>query len=595
MIALKDINLSFKNDLIIKSNLFIEDNQITVLYGPSGSGKSSLLYDIALITNYSKFNYFFDNVNITHFSEDELRHIQQTKMSVVFQNIPLFENLTLIENLKFFSSMTHKYFDEEKARTYLTDFEIFNDDNTDISSLSGGERQRLAIVCALMKDTPYLLMDEPTSYLDEDNRRELLNILLLLKNKYNKTVFIATHDESIKKIADVVYEIRDKSIIKLQENTNLSGTTNRDINVNNHYPFSDFSFPLKANLRKNKWMTFMFQFLLTIVLFSFTFIVVYLGHYQKQLNNEILLMKSTQMVVDLQHNVDGKVLRNIDGLENIQDVQKISAIESENNYLICPYISLDYFEKYIGSQVQTDTNIIINYETYRQNKFQNITLDFGKIQFNIEAQYQLNNNFQDYRLGRGTAKVIYIPFEKYTEMLQVLGLSNLPTTFVILELQDKNEYINTLQFLSQKYSQITLSGHEDVMNLLNINNIMNGLSSIFFISILSVIILAIIVLKIIECYQGRYTAILLEVNGVNKNKIFRKNQIFEIYKFILPMCISLIILLGAYYIMGLLDKEICILSLIIVFLLSGLVHIIFIAIYFLINHIFSSDKILKSL
>ena len=595
MIALEDINLSFKNDLVINSNLLIADNQITVLYGPSGSGKSSLLYDIALITNYSRSNYFFDNVNITNFSEDELRDIQRTKISVVFQNIPLFDNLTIIENLKFFSSMTNEYFDEDKARTYLNDFELFNDDNTDISSLSGGERQRLSIVCALMKDVPYLLMDEPTSYLDEDNRRELLSILLLLKNKYNKTVFITTHDEGIKKIADVVYEIRDKSIVKLKDNTSSFVATNKDINVNNHYSFFDFSFPLKANLHKNKWMTFMYQFLLMIVLLFFTFLIVYLGHYQKQLNNEIMNMKSTQIVVDLQDTVDGNVLRNIDGLENIQNVLKISAIESENNYLICPYSSLDYFEKCISSQVQTDTSIIINYEAYRQNKLQDITLKFGEIQFNIKPQYQLSNDFQDYRLGRGAAKVIYIPYDMYTEIQQTLGLTNESTNFLLLELQDRSEYMNTLQFLSQKYPQMTLNGHEEIVNLLNIKNIVDSLSSIFIISIVGIIILAIIVLKISECYQGRSTAILLEINGVSKFKIFKKIQIFEIYKFILPMCISLILLLVIYYVMGLVNIEICILSLKFIILLSGLMFIISLVIYILINSIFSSDKILKSL
>ena len=194
MLEIKNISLSFDKELIKNGQLYIYDNQITVLSGPSGSGKSSLLYDIAFLSHQSQMNYIFDGKDVQTLSKDEIRDIQRNKIAFVFQNIPLFNSMTLMENIRFYASLTQETFSEEKARQYLTDLELFLDDHTDIEHLSGGERQRLAIICALMKDTPYIFMDEPTAYLDEDNREEFIKILDLLKNRYHKTILIASHD-----------------------------------------------------------------------------------------------------------------------------------------------------------------------------------------------------------------------------------------------------------------------------------------------------------------------------------------------------------------------------------------------------------------
>ena len=72
--------------------------------------------------------------------------------------------------------------------------------------------RRLAIICALMKDTPYIFMDEPTAYLDEDNREEFIKILDLLKNRYHKTILIASHDSLFFEACDNLYEVKDKQI-----------------------------------------------------------------------------------------------------------------------------------------------------------------------------------------------------------------------------------------------------------------------------------------------------------------------------------------------------------------------------------------------
>lgn len=217
MLSLKNINLAFDQELIHQGELYVPNEQLTVLFGPSGSGKSSLLYDMAFLTKQAQMDYIFDGIDVHTLSQDEIKDIQRNQIAFVFQNIPLFDSMNLMENIRFFSSLTHDKFDENQARQYLTDLELYLDDQTPIEHLSGGERQRLAIICALMKDTPYIFMDEPTAYLDEDNRQEFLKIIDLLKNQYHKTILIATHDELLKNVCDQLYEIRHQRIYCLKK------------------------------------------------------------------------------------------------------------------------------------------------------------------------------------------------------------------------------------------------------------------------------------------------------------------------------------------------------------------------------------------
>ena len=239
MLSLKNINLTFDRELIKNGELYVPNEQLTVLFGPSGSGKSSLLYDMAFLTKQVQMDYIFDGIDVHTLSQDEIKDIQRNQIAFVFQNIPLFDSMNLMENIRFFSSLTHDEFDENQARQYLTDLELYLDDQTPIEHLSGGERQRLAIICALMKDTPYIFMDEPTAYLDEDNRQEFLKIIDLLKNGDIDLGFVnmPLHDEAITiqeclQIHDIfvsqmpdshIYslsELSHETLVMLEKNTN---------------------------------------------------------------------------------------------------------------------------------------------------------------------------------------------------------------------------------------------------------------------------------------------------------------------------------------------------------------------------------------
>ena len=101
MLELKNISLSFDKELIKNGKLCIQDHQITLLSGASGSGKSSLLYDLAFLCHQGQMDYIFDGNDVQTLTKDEIKDVQCYKIAFVFQNIPLFNSMDLMENIRF--------------------------------------------------------------------------------------------------------------------------------------------------------------------------------------------------------------------------------------------------------------------------------------------------------------------------------------------------------------------------------------------------------------------------------------------------------------------------------------------------------------
>ena len=79
MLSLKNINLTFDRELIKNGELYVPNEQLTVLFGPSGSGKSSLLYDMAFLTKQVQMDYIFDGIDVHTLSQDEIKDIQKNQ------------------------------------------------------------------------------------------------------------------------------------------------------------------------------------------------------------------------------------------------------------------------------------------------------------------------------------------------------------------------------------------------------------------------------------------------------------------------------------------------------------------------------------
>ena len=202
MLELINVNKSFKKQQLFNDlNLQFNENQISCLYGKSGSGKTTLLNIIGSLENLDGGKIKFNNLDIAQIKKAEYLY---NHVSFVFQNFLLVEDETIHKNLNYIKNI-----DETKdIDQLLKTFELFDKKNEKVNNLSGGEKQRVAIIRALLKKSNILLLDEPTSNLDLNNKIKLYD--LLNQEKKAKIIIIVSHDQFIKNKVDNLIDLENK-------------------------------------------------------------------------------------------------------------------------------------------------------------------------------------------------------------------------------------------------------------------------------------------------------------------------------------------------------------------------------------------------
>ena len=195
-------------------NLKIKEGELVALVGPSGSGKSSLLYLLALLDKPTNGKIILNNIDtnkLTNIKKDEIR---RKNISIIFQDNNLLTDFTAIENVKMplIIKSESKEIIKKKSEKILKEMKIFDRSNHFPNQLSGGEQQRVAIARALISETNIILADEPTGNLDYKTSKEIFSLFLKLK-KLKKTIIFATHNRELANRADYKLFISD-GIIK---------------------------------------------------------------------------------------------------------------------------------------------------------------------------------------------------------------------------------------------------------------------------------------------------------------------------------------------------------------------------------------------
>ncbi len=201
---------------VLKSiSLEIESDKISVIIGASGAGKSTLLHLLGGLDRPEKGKVFFDSQNIFDFSDEKLAKFRNRNIGFVFQFHHLLPEFTAVENVAI-PQMIHGI----SLRNALKSAEELIDSvglseriNHKPAELSGGEQQRVAVARALANNPSIIFADEPTGNLDSANSEAIHKIIVDLRDKFNKTFVIVTHNSSLVKLADKVFEMKDGKII----------------------------------------------------------------------------------------------------------------------------------------------------------------------------------------------------------------------------------------------------------------------------------------------------------------------------------------------------------------------------------------------
>ena len=214
MIEIKDIEIVYDDYIILnKTDIDIPEHAITLIRGISGSGKTSLLYRIGLI---SEDDHFYYNIYEDIQDDDKKSILRREYISFVLQDNSLFEQYDVLGNMQLYAAFHNKRYSEEKYRQILKSVNLDIPLHQSIQTLSGGQKQRVAIACALCKDTEIIILDEPTSFLDKENEMLVFDTLKHICDTYQKTIIISSHSDYAMSIADKIYEIQDKEIKKVK-------------------------------------------------------------------------------------------------------------------------------------------------------------------------------------------------------------------------------------------------------------------------------------------------------------------------------------------------------------------------------------------
>ena len=190
-------------------DLIVTEPRTIAVTGESGSGKSTLLNLLGGLDRASGGEIHIGGRRIDHLPESDLTDFRMHTVGFIFQFHFLLKDFTALENVMLpgFMSGMSRTTAFARAEYLLEQVHMENRLEHYPGQLSGGEKQRVAVARSLMNDPEIILADEPTGNLDENNSRNVEDILFALVKQFGKTLILVTHDMELSRNADASYHL----------------------------------------------------------------------------------------------------------------------------------------------------------------------------------------------------------------------------------------------------------------------------------------------------------------------------------------------------------------------------------------------------
>ena len=209
-----------ENKVLRDISLTVSKGDVVSVIGPSGSGKSTLLRCATLLDRFDSGTLRYGDLTVMEngvYAPKAVLHEVRGRFGLVFQNFNLFPHLSALENITLSLRLVQGKGREEAetiASSLLARMGLAGREKAYPCELSGGQQQRVSIGRALMNAPSVVLADEPTGNLDSKNSQEIVELLRSSNLKYNQTLIVITHDESIALQADRIIAIEDGRITR---------------------------------------------------------------------------------------------------------------------------------------------------------------------------------------------------------------------------------------------------------------------------------------------------------------------------------------------------------------------------------------------
>ena len=192
----------------------VNKGEFVAIIGPSGSGKSTLLHILGGVDKPTSGKVYVDGEDVYAQNDEKLAIFRRRQVGLIYQFYNLIPVLNVTENITLPVLMDGQKVNKERLAELISTLQLTGRENHLPNQLSGGQQQRVSIGRALMNAPAIVLADEPTGNLDSKNSQQIMELLKLSNKKYNQTLMVITHDESIALQADRIIAIEDGRILR---------------------------------------------------------------------------------------------------------------------------------------------------------------------------------------------------------------------------------------------------------------------------------------------------------------------------------------------------------------------------------------------
>lgn len=392
-------------------NLDFEIGEFVVITGESGSGKSTLLNIISGLDSYEEGEMYINKEETSHYTELDFFNYRKRYVANIFQNFNLINSYTVYQNIELVLLLNgyKKKEIRDKILSLIKQVGLEKYKNTKVAKLSGGQKQRVAIARALAKDTPIIVLDEPTGNLDKKSASSVLKLLKEISE--NKLVILVTHDyEQVENYATRKIKMHDgKVVLDKQIKKVDSNILHEEASIKNITFINKFLLGLRNtfNIKPKFLLLFLVYFLLVLTLAG-----EYVGYMANNYQNSVVGYNSFFNDISSKRVVikkkDGSVftdldydkINKLDNVENIiyNDLQLDNVFVANNGDF---YISLALKDIKllkdrkldIGSWPSNNNEVII--ETYEGSYYLNNIDNILNQEFIVKNQNESHVNLDE--------------------------------------------------------------------------------------------------------------------------------------------------------------------------------------------------------